>query len=125
MENILLLSCALIVFHIICPMIIGILSSKDITFNYLFSSRDTEVKTSIFFERSKRTFINLLETFPIFLILMVLSIFKGVDNYNLGMFWLILRFIYIPLYVLNFKYIRTLIWASSFLLLILMLFKFL
>ena len=125
MENILLLSCALIVFHIICPMIIGILSSKDMNFNYFFSSRDVVIKTSIFFERSNRTFRNLLETLPIFVILIVLSIFKGIDNYNLGIFWLILRFAYIPIYILDFKYIRTLIWASSFLILILMFFKFL
>ena len=119
MEIIALLTCLLIIVHIFCPMFIGLLTTKDLSIDYLFSSRDEEIKTSIYLERSKRTFTNLLETFPIFIILLFLSIIKQVDFTNLGLLWLLLRLIYIPSYILGLKYIRTLVWMTSFVILIL------
>ena len=119
MEIIALLTCLLIIVHIFCPMFIGLLTTKDLSIDYLFSSRDEEIKTSIYLERSKRTFTNLLETFPIFIILLFLSIIKQVDFTNLGLLWLLLRLIYIPSYILGLKYIRTLVWMPSFVILIL------
>ena len=124
MEIIALLTCLLIIVHIFCPMFIGLLTTKDISIDYLFSSRDEEIKTSIYLERSKRAFTNLLETFPIFIILFFLSMIKQVDIANLSLFWLLLRFIYIPSYVLGLKYIRTLVWMPSFIILILIGIKF-
>ena len=119
MEIIALLSCLLIIVHIFCPMLIGLLTTKDVSIDYLFSSRDEEIKPSIYLERSKRAFTNLLETFPIFIILLFLSIIKQVDFTNLGLLWLLLRLIYIPSYILGLKYIRTLVWMTSFVILIL------
>ena len=119
MEIIALLTCLLIIVHIFCPMFIGLLTTKDLSIDYLFSSRDEEIKTSIYLERSKRAFTNLLETFPIFIILLFLSIIKQVDFTNLGLLWLLLRLIYIPSYILGLKYIRTLVWMTSFVILIL------
>ena len=119
MEIIALLTCLLIIVHIFCPMFIGLLTTKDLSIDYLFSSRDEEIKTSIYLERSKRAFTNLLETFPIFIILLFLSIIKQVDFTNLGLLWLLLRLIYIPSYILGLKYIRTLVWMPSFVILIL------
>ena len=75
-------------------------------------------------ERSKRAFTNLLETLPIFIILFFLSMIKQVDIGNLSLFWLLLRLIYIPSYVLGLKYIRTLVWMPSFVILILIGTKF-
>ena len=124
MEIIALLSCLLIIVHIFCPMFIGLLTTKHISIDYLFSSRDNEIKSSIYFDRSKRAFNNLLETLPIFIILFFLSIIKQVDNLDLAFLWLLFRFIYIPAYILNLKYIRTIIWMLSFLILILMGIKF-
>ena len=124
MEIIALLTCLLIIVHIFCPMFIGLLTTKDVSIDYLFSSRDEENKASIYLERSKRAFTNLLETFPIFLILFFLSMMKQVDIANLSLFWLLLRFIYIPSYVLGLKYIRTLVWMPSFIILILIGIKF-
>ena len=124
MEIIVLLTCLLIIVHIFCPMFIGLLTTKDVSIDYLFSSRDEEIKPSIYLERSKRAFTNLLETFPIFIILFFLSMIKQVDIANLSLFWLLLRFIYIPSYVLGFKYIRTLVWMPSFIILILIGIKF-
>ena len=119
MEIIALLSCLLIIVHIFCPMFVGLLTTKDVSIDYLFSSRDKEIKASIYLERSKRAFTNLLETLPIFIILFFLSMIKQVDIANLSLFWLLLRLIYIPSYVLGLKYIRTLVWMTSFVTLIL------
>ena len=124
MEIIAVLTCLLIIVHIFCPMFIGLLTTKDLSIDYLFSSRDEEIKTSIYLERSKRAFTNLLETFPIFIILLFLSIIKQVDFTNLGLLWLLLRLIYIPSYILGLKYIRTLVWMLSFVILILIGIKF-
>lgn len=124
MEIIVLLSCLLIIVHIFCPMFIGLLITKDVSIDYLFSSRDKDFKSSIYLERSKRAFTNLLETFPIFMILLFLSMIKQVDITNLGLLWLFLRLIYIPSYILGLKYIRTLVWMPSFVILILIGIKF-
>lgn len=124
MEIIALLSCLLIIVHIFCPMFIGLLITKDVSIDYLFSSRDEDIKSSIYLERSKRAFTNLLETFPIFIILLFVSIIKQVDITNLGLLWLFLRLIYIPSYILGLKYIRTLVWMPSFVILILIGIKF-
>ena len=124
MEIIALLSCFLIIVHIFCPLFIGLFTTKDVSINYLFSSRDEEIKPSIYLERSKRAFINLLETFPIFIILFFLSMIKQVDVTNLGLFWLLFRLIYIPSYIFGLKYIRTLVWMISFVILILIGIKF-
>ena len=105
-------------------MFIGLLTTKDVSINYLFSSRDEEIKPSIYLERSKRAFTNLLETFPIFIILFFLSMIKQVDVTNLGLFWLLFRLIYIPSYIFGLKYIRTLVWMISFVILILIGIKF-
>ena len=119
MEIIALLACLLIIVHIFCPMFIGLFTTKDVSINYLFSSRDEEIKPSIYLERSKRAFTNLLETFPIFIILFFLSMIKQVDVTNLGLFWLLFRLIYIPSYIFGLKYIRTFVWMISFVILIL------
>ena len=61
MEDIILLSCILIIVHILCPVIIGLLDSKEITIGYLFSSRDKDINASKIYDRSKRSFLNLFE----------------------------------------------------------------
>ena len=124
MEIIALLSCFLIIVHIFCPLFIGLFTTKNVSINYLFSSRDEEIKASIYLERSKRAFTNLLETFPIFIILFFLSMIKQVDVTNLGLFWLSFRLIYIPSYIFGLKYIRTFVWMISFVILILIGIKF-
>ncbi len=124
MEIIALLSCMLLIVHIFCPVLIGLFTTKDISIDYLFSSRDKEIKYSSYFDRSNRAFKNLLETLPIFIILFFLSVFNQVDNFNLALLWILVRLIYIPVYILGLKYFRTFIWMISFLILILMGIKF-
>ena len=124
MEIIALLSCFLVIVHIFCSIFIGLSTTKYITVNYLFSSRDEEIKSSLYLDRSKRAFNNLLETFPIFIILFFLSYIRQVDILDLARLWLLFRFLYIPAYLLNLKYFRTIIWMISFLILILIAIKF-
>ena len=124
MEIVALLSCFLLIVHIFCPILIGLITTKDISIDYLFSSRDKEIKYSSYFDRSNRAFKNLLETLPIFIILFFLSVFKQVDNFNLALLWFLVSFIYIPVYISGLKYFRTFIWMISFLILILMGIKF-
>jgi len=124
MEIIALFSCILLIVHIFCSVLIGLFTTKDISIDYLFSSRDKEIKYSSYFDRSNRAFKNLLETLPIFIILFFLSVFNQVDNFNLGLLWILVRLIYIPVYILGLKYFRTFIWMTSFLILILMGIKF-
>ena len=124
MEIVALLSCMLLIVHIFCPILIGLITTKDISIDYLFSSRDKEIKYSSYFDRSNRAFNNLLETLPIFIILFFLSVFNQVDNFNLALSWILIRLIYIPVYILGLKYFRTFIWMISFIILILMGIKF-
>ena len=125
MEDIILLSCILIIVHILCPVIIGLLGSKEITIGYLFSSRDKDINVSKIYDRSKRSFLNLFETFPIFVMIILMSMIKNIDNYELGLYWIVLRFVYIPIYIAGLDYIRTIVWMFSFGILVLMGLKFL
>ena len=124
MEIIALFSCILLIVHIFCTVLIGLFTTKDISIDYLFSSRDKEITYSSYFDRSNRAFKNLLETLPIFIILFFLSVFYQADNFNLALLWILVRLIYIPVYILGLKYFRTFIWMISFLILILMGIKF-
>ena len=124
MEKIIVFTCVLIVLHILCPLIIESLFFKNLTLNDLFSSRDKKLENSKYYHRAKRSFNNLFETLPIFIMLIMISMIKDVDNYNLALSWLIFRLMYIPIYVLGLNYIRTIIWASSFFILALMAIKF-
>ena len=59
-----------------------------------------------------------------FVLLFAYGVFKQVDNFDLALLWILIRFIYIPVYILGLKYFRTFIWMISFLILILMGIKF-
>ena len=91
LENIILLACILVLIQIFIPIVIEQLIFKKINFSFLFSSRDEIIESSIYGYRSKRALNNLLETLPIFSLLVILSIFKEIDNSSLAAFWLILR----------------------------------
>ena len=124
LENILILSFLLVIIQISIPVIIDLVITNKIKFNYLFSSRDNAQDTSEFFERASRALRNLFETLPIFIGLVLISIIKGVDNSSLALLWLISRTIYIPLYIFGINYIRTGAWAVALICLIMMSVKF-
>jgi uncharacterized MAPEG superfamily protein len=124
LENILILSFLLVIIQISIPVIIDLVITNKIKFNYLFSSRDNPQDTSEFFGRASRALRNLFETLPIFIGLVIISIIKGVDNSSLALLWLISRTIYIPLYIFGINYIRTGAWAVALICLIMMSVKF-
>ena len=124
LENILILSFLLVIIQISIPVIIDLVITNKIKFNYLFSSRDNAQDTSEFFGRASRALRNLFETFPIFIGLVLISIIKDVDNSSLALLWLISRTIYIPLYIFGINYIRTGAWAVALICLIMMSVKF-
>ena len=125
LENILILSLLLVIIQISIPVIIDLLITKKIKFIYLFSSRDKDQETSVFFGRANRALKNLFETLPIFIGLVLISIIKEVDTSSLALLWLISRTIYIPLYIFGVNYLRTAVWAIGLICLIMMSVKFL
>ena len=123
LENILILSFLLVMIQLTIPMLIELLT-KNTNLKYFLSSRDENTKISAHAQRANRALKNLLETFPIFIGLAILSLIKDVDNSSIALFWLTFRIIYVPVYVLRINYIRTGIWAASLICLILMGLKF-
>ena len=123
LENILVLSSLLVIIQITIPMLIDLLAKKT-SLKYLFSSRDKTTENSILAQRAIRTLKNLLETFPIFVGLTLLSIIKDIDNSSIAFLWLMSRVIYVPVYIYGINYLRTAIWAVSLICLMLMGIKF-
>ena len=119
LENILILSFLLVMIQLTIPMLIELLT-KNTNLKYFLSSRDENTKISAHAQRASRALKNLLETFPVFIGLAILSLIKDVDNSSIALFWLIFRIIYVPVYVLGINYLRTGIWAASLICLILM-----
>ena len=124
-ENIILLTCLLVSLQIFIPILIDFIFMKKLNLLNLFSSRDDNIDNSIYFERGKRAFNNLLETLPIFILLMFLSISKDIDNLNLAALWLTLRVFYFPIYILGINFVRTFVWFGALVCLIMMSLKFL
>ena len=123
LENILILSFLLVIIQLTIPMLIELLT-KNTSLKYFLSSRDENTTISVQAQRANRALKNLLETFPIFIGITLLSLFKDIDNSTIGLLWLIFRIIYVPVYVLGINYLRTGIWTASLICLILMGLKF-
>lgn len=123
LEKILILSFLLVIIQLTIPMLIDLLKGNT-NLTYLLSSRDSSSKPSIYAQRARRALINLLETLPIFIGITILSLIREVDNSSVALLWLILRTIYVPIYVLGINYLRTGVWAASLICLILMGVKF-
>ena len=104
-------------------MLIDLLAKKT-SLKYLFSSRDKTTENSILAQRAIRALKNLLETFPIFVGLTLLSIIKDIDNSSIALLWLMSRVIYVPVYIYGINYLRTALWAVSLICLMLMGIKF-
>ena len=124
LENILISSFLLVIIQLTIPMLIDLLTGNT-NLKYLLSSRDISSNPSIYAQRANRASRNLLETLPIFVGITILSLIREVDTSSIALVWLMLRAIYIPIYILGISYIRTGIWAASLICLILMGLKFL
>ena len=123
LTSILILSFLLVIIQLTIPMLIDLFTGNT-NLTYLLSSRDSSSKPSIYAHRAHRALTNLLETLPIFIGITILSLIREVDNSSVALLWLILRTIYVPIYVLGINYLRTGVWAASLVCLILMGVKF-
>lgn len=81
--------------------------------SYLISSRDNPIDQSIVQDRISRAGANFQESWPAFLVLSVLAIIQQVDLSQLAMIWLGLRLLYIPCYMFNIIWVRTIVWLGS------------
>lgn len=80
---------------------------------YLLSSRDNQIESSILQGRVSRAGANLQESLPAFLALALLASIQQIDLIQAATIWLGLRVLYIPCYMLNIIYVRTLVWIGS------------
>jgi uncharacterized MAPEG superfamily protein len=87
---------------------------------YLLTSREEDVETTAVYRRVDRAKKNLQESLPVFLALCLLSIQMEVDNLSLATTWLALRVVYVPLYMTGVSYIRSVVWFSATLCMVMM-----
>jgi len=80
---------------------------------WLFSSRDDTVETTVIYERASRASANLQASLPAFLALCLLAMQLQVDIGATAMIWLVLRVVYIPLYLLGISMLRSVSWVAS------------
>ena len=115
LENVILLACLLVLIQIFIPIVIEQVFLKKINLLYLISSRDKTIENSKYFNRVKRALNNLLETLPIFGLLVILSIFKEVDNSNLAALWLDIKSILYPYLYIRDKLFKNycMVWSTT------------
>jgi uncharacterized MAPEG superfamily protein len=85
---------------------------------------DTRVVRSVIAGRADRAFRNLLETFPIFAALALALVITG-RNGGLGVLgaqaWIVMRILYVPLYLIQIPFARSVVWFASIFALVAML----
>jgi uncharacterized MAPEG superfamily protein len=90
--------------------------------SYLFSSRDEPAPAAgALGARSARAYRNYMESFPVFAALALAFL---ATNHPAGLWptvWIAARIVYVPLYLFNGVYARTLVWAVSIVALVAML----
>ena len=81
---------------------------------YMIRSRDDELaEQSILQGRISRAGMNLRESIPAFLALSLLSMIQNIDLTQIALVWVGLRILYLPCYMFNIIYVRTMIWLGS------------
>ena len=85
---------------------------------------DTRVVRSVIAGRADRAFRNLLETFPIFAALALALVITGRSG-GLGALgaqvWIVMRILYVPLYLIQIPFARSVVWFASIFALVAML----
>ena len=87
---------------------------------YLLSSRDNTIESSVLQGLIQRAGANLQESLAPFLALCLLAIVTETDLEQAAWIWLIARALYVPCYLFNIVYVRTIVWLISFATLIFM-----
>ena len=85
---------------------------------------DIRMVRSVIAGRADRAFRNLLETFPIFAALALALVITG-RNGGLGALgaqaWIVMRILYVPLYLIQIPFARSVVWFASIFALVAML----
>lgn len=96
---------------------------------YQAGPRDEQrVPKSRFAGRANRAFRNLLETYPAFVALaLALTVTNKAGGYaaTAAVIWLVARVVYVPLYIVEIPYVRSVVWGVALFALIAMLVKLL
>ncbi len=103
----------------VLPNMLGALSGK-LSLPYLLSARDEQIQPATYGARAKRAFANLQESLTVFFTLAILAIILEKDASQYASLWLISRVVYVPAYIIDIPYTRTLVWVVSLVCLILM-----
>jgi len=79
------------------------------------TGRDDEPAPNRWNQRAQKALRNLNETYPVFVVLAVAAAMGHGNGLSLAGTWVYLgaRLVYLPLYVLGIKYIRSLVWIVS------------
>ncbi|MDG0980455.1 MAG: MAPEG family protein [Halieaceae bacterium] len=81
--------------------------------DWLLSSRDQPLDVSVIQGRIQRAGSNLQESLAPFLALAIIAHIQKAPLETVAWMWLAARVVYIPCYLLNVKYIRSLVWSVS------------
>ena len=106
-----LIICALALALIQIWLLPAVFNVKNIA--YLLSSRDDALETTVLQQRLERASQNLQESLPAFLALCLLAMHLEIDISTTATYWIILRAIYVPLYMVGVPYVRSLVWIAS------------
>jgi uncharacterized MAPEG superfamily protein len=112
MVDLILWSLVLLVVQLVTPSVLALMGGQ-VSVAYLLSARDEAAQTSGSVLRAQRAAANLLETLPAFLVLAVLSILNGYNVIVFAQAWLVLRVIYLGLYLAGTAYVRSLVWVGA------------
>lgn len=112
MVDLILWSLVLLVVQLVTPSVLALMGGQ-VSVAYLLSARDEAAQTSGSLLRAQRAAANLLETLPAFLVLAVLSILNGYNVIVFAQAWLVLRVIYLGLYLAGTAYVRSLVWVGA------------
>ncbi|MGA1067003.1 MAG: MAPEG family protein [Alphaproteobacteria bacterium] len=88
--------------------------------SFLLSNRDEDFQFSTITKRAQRASVNLYETLPIFITLMLLGVILEVDLTLSGSVWIALRVLFLMCYLGGIKIVRSGIWIASVIALIMM-----
>jgi uncharacterized MAPEG superfamily protein len=103
----------------------SVASAVELGVGYKMGYRDdSRVVRSAIAGRADRAFRNLLETFPIFAALALALVVTG-RNGGLGalgaQIWIVMRILYVPLYLIQIPFARSVVWFASIFALVAML----
>ena len=112
MIDLILWSLVLLVVQLVTPSVLALMGGQ-VSVAYLLSARDETAQTSGSVLRAQRAAANLLETLPAFLVLVVLSLVNDTDVIVLAQAWLVLRVIYLGLYLAGTAYVRSVVWVGA------------